>query len=71
METGRDTDCRSRVLEDSLLGGRTRFPGDTVYVSVIVGIGTVTHCVMQEWSGVKCLWRSVAGEAAGGLSTDW
>ena len=46
-------------------------PGDTVYVSVMEEICTVTHCVMQEWSGVKCLWRSVAGEAAGGLSTDW
>ena len=48
METERDTDCRSRALEDSLLGERTGFPRDTVYVSRIVRIGTVTHCIVQE-----------------------
>ena len=58
-------------MEDSLLRLEDTLPRDTVYVSVIVEIGTVTHCKMQEWRVLSVSGVRVAGEAAGKLDTDW
>ena len=58
-------------MEDSLLRLEDTLPGDTVYVSVIVEIGTVTHCEMQEWWVLSVSGGLVAGEAARKLDTDW
>ena len=58
-------------MEDSLLRLEATLPGDTVYVSVIVEIGTVTHCEMQEWWVLRVSGGLVAGEATGEQDTDW
>ena len=61
----------SCYVEDSLLRLEATLPGDTVDISVIVEIGTVTHCEMRERRSAVCLWRSGGWRGCREQDTDW
>ena len=58
-------------MEDSLLRLEATLPGDTVYVSVIVEIGAVTYCEVQESLGAVCLWRPGGWRGCREQDTGW